>query len=95
MSDFTVEGWKIGKVKPIWVLRFDEWHKDVPIHPRDYQVDGSNESTPNKKSEVLNIDKSDKSENKKEVLDNNDSVNNEDEGSHGFNGGEDNDPENQ
>ncbi len=24
MSDFTVDGWKISKEKPIWVLGFDE-----------------------------------------------------------------------
>ena len=25
-SDFTVDGWKVSKEKPIWVLGFDEWH---------------------------------------------------------------------
>ena len=25
MTDFTVEGWKIGKEIPTWVLGYDEW----------------------------------------------------------------------
>ncbi len=33
ITDFTVEVWKIGKVIPTWVLGYDEWVKDVPIHP--------------------------------------------------------------
>ncbi len=32
-SDFTVDGWKISKEKPIWVLGLDEWLREIPIHP--------------------------------------------------------------
>ena len=55
-SDFTVDGWKISKEKPIWVLGFDEWHRVIPIHPRNYyKVDGSIQSLSNKKPEVLDV----------------------------------------
>ena len=48
-SDFTVDGWKISKEKPIWVLGFDEWHREIPIHPSNpyYKVDGSIQSLSN------------------------------------------------
>ncbi len=76
-SDFTVDGWKISKEKPIWVLGFDEWHRQIPIHPSNpyYKVDGSIQSLSNKKPEVLDIGESGESANEKEVLDSNDSVN--------------------
>ncbi len=95
MSDFTVDDWKTSKEKPIWVLGFDEWHRDVPIHPRNYyKVDGSIQSLPNKKPEVLDIGETGKSENEKELLDSNDSVNKTINDAHGVNVGEDNDNEN-
>jgi hypothetical protein len=55
MPDFTVEGWKIGKEIPTWVLGYDEWVNDVPIHPRYYPVNGNNESMHDKDTEVVEI----------------------------------------
>ena len=76
-SDFTVDGWKVSKEKPIWVLGFDEWHRDIPIHLSNpcYKVDGSIQSLSNKKPEVLDIGESGQSENESEVFDGSDSVN--------------------
>jgi hypothetical protein len=79
MTDFTVEGCKISKVKPKWVLGFDEWLNDVPIHPRYYPVDGNKEIMPNEETEVVDVDESVESEVKTEVVVNKDSVNNEDD----------------
>ena len=31
-TDFTVEGWKIAKEIPTWVLGYDDWVNDVPNH---------------------------------------------------------------
>jgi hypothetical protein len=56
MTDFTVEGWKIGKEIPTWVLGYDEWVKDVTIHPRYYLVDRNKESMHDEVTEVVNID---------------------------------------
>ena len=33
MTDFTVEGWKIGKEIPTWVLGYDEWVNDNDVSP--------------------------------------------------------------
>ena len=76
-SDFTVDGWKVSKEKPIWVLGFDEWHREIPIHLSNpcYKVDGSIQSLSNKKPEVLDIGESGQSENESEVFDGSDSVN--------------------
>jgi len=41
-TDFTVEGWKIGKEIPTWVLGYDDWVNDVPIH-LDTEVMNSND----------------------------------------------------
>ena len=32
-TDFTVEGWKIGKEIPTWVLGYDEWVNDNDVSP--------------------------------------------------------------
>jgi len=40
-TDFTVEGWKIGKEIPTWVLGYDDWVNDVPIHPEVVNIDDS------------------------------------------------------
>ncbi len=67
----------------------------MPIHPRNYyKVDVSIQSLPSKKPEVLDIGESGESENEKEVLDSNDSVNIAINDAHGVNVGEDNDDEN-
>jgi hypothetical protein len=55
MTGFTVEGWKIGKEIPTWVLGYDEWVNDVPIHPRYYPVNGNNETMHDKDTEVVEI----------------------------------------
>ena len=56
ITDFTVEGWKIGKVIPTWVLGYDEWDKDVPIHPRSsYLVNGNSESILEEDTEMVEI----------------------------------------
>ncbi len=76
-SDVIVDGWKISKEKPIWVLGFDEWHREIPIHLSNpcYKVAGSIQSLSNKKPEVLDIGETGQSENEKEVFDSSDSVN--------------------
>ncbi len=56
ITDFTVEGWKMGKVIPTWVLGYDEWVKDVPIHPTSsYPVNGNSESIFEEDTEVVEI----------------------------------------
>jgi hypothetical protein len=56
ITDFTVEGWKINKVIPTWVLGYDEWVNDVPIHPRSsYLVNGNSESILEEDTEVVEI----------------------------------------
>ncbi len=35
ITDFTVEGWKIGKVIPTWVLGYDEWVAEIVDDPAD------------------------------------------------------------
>ena len=46
MTDFTVEGWKIGKEIPTWVHGYDKW---------DYPVDGNKESMHDEETEVVNV----------------------------------------
>ena len=55
-TDFTVVGWKIGKEIPTWVLGYDDWVNDIPIHPRYYLVSGNNESMHDYDTEVVNVD---------------------------------------
>ncbi len=51
-----MEGWKIGTVIPTWVLGYDEWVNDVPIHPRSsYPVNGNSELILEEDSEVVEI----------------------------------------
>ena len=38
-TDFTVEGWKIGKEIPTWVLGYEDWVNDVPIHLHGYDTE--------------------------------------------------------
>ena len=54
-TDFTVEGWKIGKEIPSWVHSYDDWVNDVSINPRSYPVDGNKESTNDADTEVVNF----------------------------------------
>ena len=56
MTDFTVEGWKIGKEIPTWFHSYDEWVNDVPIHPRYYPVNGNKESMHDEETEVVDVD---------------------------------------
>ncbi len=56
MTNFTVEGWKIGKEIPTWVHGYDDWVNDVPIHSRYYPVDGNKESMHDEEPEVVNVD---------------------------------------
>ena len=54
-TDFTVEGWEIGKEIPTWFLGYDNWVNDVPTHPRYYPVNGTNESMHGYDTEVVNF----------------------------------------
>ena len=54
-TDFTVEGWEIGKEIPTWVLSYDNWVNDVPTHPRYYPVNGTNKSMHGYDTEVVNV----------------------------------------
>jgi len=45
-TDFTVEGWKIGKEIPTWVLAYDGWVNDVPIHLHGYDTEVTNVNHP-------------------------------------------------
>ena len=54
-TDFTVEGWKIGKEIPSWFHSYDDWVNDVSINPRSYPVDGNKESTHDADTEVVNF----------------------------------------
>jgi hypothetical protein len=94
MTDLTMEGWKISKVKPKWVLCFDEWLNDVPIHPRYYPVDANKEMMPTEEMEMVDNNDSDKSEVKTEVVDNKDSVDNKDDVDNEDNEVKDSDTEN-
>jgi hypothetical protein len=94
MTDLTLEGRKISKVKPKWVFGFDEWLNNVPIYPRYYPVDGNKETMPNEETEMVDVDDSDKSEVKTEVVDNEYFVNNEDDVHNEDNEVEDSDAEN-
>ncbi len=38
-TDFTVEGWKIAKEIPTWVLGYDDWVNDVPNHLHGHDTD--------------------------------------------------------
>jgi len=54
-TDFTVEGWKIGKEIPSWVHSYDNWVNDVSINSRSYPVGGNNESTNDADTEVVTV----------------------------------------
>ena len=45
-----------GKKIPTWVLGYDEWVNDVPVHPRYYPIDGNKESKHDEDTEAVNID---------------------------------------
>jgi hypothetical protein len=55
-TDFTVEGWKIGKEIPTWVLGYDNWVNDVPIHLHGYDTEVMNANDPDAADSVVVVD---------------------------------------
>jgi hypothetical protein len=55
-TDFTVEGWKIGKEIPTWVLGYDDWVNDVPIHLHGYDTEMMNVNYPDAADSLVVVD---------------------------------------
>jgi hypothetical protein len=55
-TDFTVEGWKIAKEIPTWVLGYDDWVNDVPNHLHGHDTELMNVNYPNAAGSLVVVD---------------------------------------
>ncbi len=55
-SDFTVEGWKIAKEIPTWVLGYDDWVNDVPNHLHGHDTELINVNYPDAAGSLVVVD---------------------------------------
>ena len=55
-TDFTVEGWKIAKEIPTWVLGYDDWVNDVPNHLHGHDTELMNINYPDAAGTLVVVD---------------------------------------
>ncbi len=55
-TDFTVEGWKIAKEIPTWVLGYDDWVNDVPNHLHGHDTELMNINYPDAAGSLVVVD---------------------------------------
>jgi hypothetical protein len=55
-TDFTVEGWKIAKEIPTWVLGYDDWVNDVPNHLHGHDTELMNVNYPDAAGTLVVVD---------------------------------------